>query len=300
MKHSFFISFFFLLVSSCATHHISATNKPDIVIFSYDRPLQLFALLESVFKHCANYNNINVIFRASNEKYYDAYSELQELYPTVRYFKQGANPAADFKELTIRASFDDSTSEYILYAVDDIIVKAAVDLSFCAQCLEGYQAYGFFLRLGKNLSYCYSMNRSQSLPVLQLQQDDVYAWQFNNAQLDWAYPHTVDMTIFRKKDIKEDFVRMRYATPNQLEANWSKLSSKIIHKKGLCFSETKMVNLPLNRVQHDFNNRCMNYMTSEQLLEVFNEKLKMDIIPIEKIVNNSAHMDYTPTFIKRR
>lgn len=298
MKFRFIIFIFFSFLGSCSNYRLFAKYNPDIVIFSYNRPLQLYALLESIDKHFSNFNKIKVIFR-SDELYLNSYKEVQHFFPKVIYFAQGNNPGGDFKQLTLKASFQESTSDYIVFAVDDIVVKRDVDLAYCAQCLEDYHAYGFFLRLGKNLSYCYSINRNQPVPSLKEVSSGVFSWNFNKAYLDWAYPHTVDMTIFRKEDIKQDFLNMQYTTPNRLEGAWSVTARKIMHKTGLCFAESKIVNLPLNRVQNDFNNRATNFMTPVQLLEVFKEGLKMDIKPIEQLSVTAAHMDYSPTFVKR-
>jgi hypothetical protein len=72
-----------------------------------------------------------------------------------------------------------------------------------------------------------------------------------------------------------------------------------MHKTGLCYEQTKIVNIPLNRVQTDWNNRHMNSYTTAQLLDIFNSGMKIDIKPLFHVVNRAAHMEYIPTFITR-
>ncbi len=273
------------------------TKKADLVVFSYDRPLQLYAFLESAQKYVTGIGQLSVIYRASDQAFKDGYDVVRTDFPQVTFYSQGSNPAQDFKPLTLKASFE-SPSNYILFAVDDIVVKDTVDIARCINALEKHDAYAFFLRLGMNLNYCYTMNQAQPVPRLTKKSGDIYVWQFNQSVLDWRYPHTVDLTLYRKKDIEGDFKTLSYSTPNRLEGAWSSRAAKILTQKGLCFERSKMVNFPLNRVQHDWKNRAMD-ISPHELLAQFNAGKKMDIVKLHGIDNKSAHMEYMPTFVDR-
>src|SRR5207248_451809 len=104
------------------------------------------------------------------------------------------NPRSDFKEKTLKAVFE-SPNPYILFAVDDIVVKDHVNLTTCIKELEKTGGYGFFLHLGKNLRHCYTLNQPQALPPLIPIQSTIHAWQFKQGSYDWAYPNSLDMTI---------------------------------------------------------------------------------------------------------
>lgn len=293
----------FLAASIITVFYVHSSNDTsstvDLVIFSYNRPLQLYALLESVDKYVKGAGQIHVIYRASDEAFAQGYALVAESFTRVHWHAQGNNPQQDFKPLTLKAAFE-SPSAYIIFAVDDIVVKDSVDLAACAQMLEKSQAYGFYLRLGKNLNHCYSYNSApQAVPTLTKEADGIFSWHFNNGQYDWIYPHTVDMTVYRKKDIESDLRLFSYANPNRLEDVWNMRARAIIHKKGLCFAVSKIVNMPLNRVQHDYNNRAMAEFTPQDLLKEFISGKKMDIAPLYCVNNRGAHMEYTPTFINR-
>ncbi len=281
-------------------HVRSATpkQKADLVVFSYDRPLQLYAFLESAQKYLSGIGQFSVIYRASTQAFNAGYDVVRADFPHVLFYSQGSNPAQDFKPLTLKASFE-SPSPYILFAVDDIVVKDAVDLERCINALEKHEAYAFFLRLGMNLNYCYSMNHSQPAPRLKLEEQDIYSWRFSESVLDWRYPLTVDMTLYRKKDIEGDLRVISYHTPNRLEGMWCCRIHRVAHKRGLCFSESKVVNMPLNRVQkEELGNRAMN-ITTQELLAQFNAGKKMDIAKLYRVDNKAAHMEYVPTFVDR-
>lgn len=285
-----------LLLIVCSIATIRA-DVADLVIFSFDRPLQLYALLESIEKHVKGVGESIVIYRASDANYQDAYEVVQKRFSRVKFLVQGAKPREDFKPLTLHATFD-SSSQYVIFAVDDIVVKDDVDLSMCIELLERTQAYGFYLRMGEHLNYCYTMNQAQRVPVLTSVQDDVVSWVFGRSEADWGYPHTVDMTVFRKKDIEDAFRSIDYYAPNTLEGRWAGHAGPIMNRQGLCFKNSKIVNLPLNRVQNEWNNRSME-ISAAALLSTFQEGYRLDIAPLFQIKNLSAHMEYEPTFIQR-
>ena len=153
------------------------------------------------------------------------------------------------------------------------------------------------MRLGTNITKSYVLNGPLKVPQLQRVKDNIYAWQFAGNRSYWGYPNTVDMTLYRKKDITSVLTKLNYSSPNTLESAWAK--NKDQNKIGLCYAQSKIVNIPLNRVQNDYNNRHMNELTPKELLEKFNKKLKIDIQLLEKFNNKSAHMEYKPRFVVR-
>ncbi len=97
-----------------------AAKTADFIIFSYDRPMQLYALLESTTNFITGLNDIFVIYRTSDDNYEMGYQIIKEDFPHVHYIKQSDNPQADFKPLTLQA-FQAGSADYIVFAVDDII-----------------------------------------------------------------------------------------------------------------------------------------------------------------------------------
>ncbi len=272
-------------------------EKADLVVYSFDRPMQLYAFLESAYQYMSGIEEVIVIYRASSERYHESYEKVKQDFPSARYLQQSGKPQLDFKPLTVEAVFD-SPSRYVVFAVDDIIVKDYISCSDDIRVLEEHNAYGFYYRLGKHLSYCYTMNASQDVPPLREVASGIYAWRFDQGQHDWGYPNTVDMTLYRKKDIESFFKHGNYNTPNTLEGHWAGQAGAIKRRIGLCYATSKMVNLPLNRVQHDYPNRSME-ISAQELEALFEQGLKLDIQPLSGVVNKSAHMEYEPTFVQR-
>jgi len=283
------------LNTDCTANNLE--NKADFVIYSFNRPLQLYALLESVDKYMTGLGEICVIYRATQESYALAYDEVKKDFGQVIFMQQGDKPYEDFQPLTLQAVFS-SPHVYIIFAVDDIVVKDFIDIASDITLLEKTQAYGFYYRLGKNLSYCYTMQRAQAIPPLQVVADGVFAWQFCQAECDWGYPNTVDMTLYRKADIRNFFETVPYEAPNPLEGRWSGYAYQVSNRIGLCYEQSKIINLPLNCVQNFCNNAHMGGDT-QVLLNEFNEGKKIDINILFRIPNISAHQEYVLTYLPR-
>lgn len=70
-------------------------------------------------------------------------------------------------------------------------------------------------------------------------------------------------------------------------------------KSGLCYTTTKIVNIPLNIVQTEWVTPHMKAYDANTLLKMFNNGLKIAIDDLHKIDNKSAHLDFTVRFIQR-
>ncbi|MFC1841581.1 hypothetical protein ACFLYA_00750 [Candidatus Dependentiae bacterium] len=287
-----------LLISSMIFAFAESKDlKVDLIAFSYNRPLQLHSFFESVDKYVSGLNNIYVIYRSGNLYYDQAYEEVMNIFKDACFVRQGKHPRKDFKPLLLQC-FYDSPSEYIVFAVDDIIVKDYFDISECLYSLKHSDAYGFYLRLGENVTTNYNGNaRVDHRPPLEEISESVYRFRFNEGKNDWAYPNTVDMTIYKKSEIERDLKEMNYSSPNTLEGVWA--SRGDLNKFGLCFSFSKIINIPLNIVQEDWRNPHNNSLTAKVLLDTWNDGLKIDIDYFFRINNSSPHIQEAPVFIER-
>jgi len=260
--------------------------------------MQLYACLESIDHFIIETGHKTVIYRASSKEYEHAYKIVQKDFPHVEFKKQSKTPARDFKKLVLESIFSDYfPSPYVTFLVDDDIVKESVDLKECCRYLELYQAYAFYLRLGLHVDICYSENFYQGIPPLLELENGVYLWKINEGKGDWNYPNTVEMTIYRKSEIEPILRALRFTNPNTLEARWA--SQVDPQWMGLCFKNSKVVNIPLNIVNETWANRNQQSHTPRELLKKFIRGWKLDICPLFGIHNRSAHMEHDFQFIRR-
>jgi len=269
----------------------------SIIVFSFDRPLQLYALLESVEKYLSNVADISVIYRTSNDIYSSAYQDVKNRFKYYNFLRQKIVPYNNFKELTIK-SVNEIKSDYLMFAVDDIVVTDFVDLGLCEKTLKFTKAHSFYLRLGYNIIECYMQNIKTPVPINKLVQENIYIYKFKDSKGDWYYPNSLDMAIYNKTDVINEISKLNFNSPNKLEGEWSLKTN--LNKYGLFFKESKIVNIPLNLVNTDYRrNKNLNYFSTEDLLQKFQNGFKIDIKDLYKIQNKTTHIDFIPKFIKR-
>ena len=277
-------------------HFVPRQEKTDILIFSCDRPLQLYACLESIHRYISGFEKISVLYRASTDKFDAAYKKVKAVFPRTHFLAQSKEYKKDFKPLLMKAVFD-SSAEYILFGVDDIVVKDFTDLNFCREMMEKTDAYGFYLRFGRHISHCYQSGTPQLIPPSVPLSSGIYAWNFDEGSYDWGFPNSLDMTLYRKKDLYSCFKNLKFKTPNSLEFSWAN-EHKPKGAVGLYFETSKIVNIPFNVVSRT-GNPHMNYLSADELLVKFEEGFKMDIEPLYRVVNPSPHFEFFPLFIPR-
>ena len=158
---------------------LMAERPVDLVIFSYDRPMQLYALLESCEQNIAGINEMHLIYRTSNANFDAGYEKVFQRFQGLIRHHQSDNPKQDFKPLVLKSVFSkNSRAPYVMFAVDDIIVSGPVDLQYCVDALKVSKAYAFFLRLGKNITSCYMRNKSTPVPRGKEFQHNFFVWKF--------------------------------------------------------------------------------------------------------------------------
>lgn len=274
----------------------------DLIIFSYKRPMQLYALLESLEEYVSGLNKIIVLYRADEDRYEQSYNLVKADFENVIFVQQSNQPLNDFQPLLLDY-LQTSTSEYIMFATDDDLVLNHIYIKDCIQALQKTHAYGFYLRLGKNLKQSYMANSPQALPTFISIDTTICAWRINPSQynlfFDWVYPNTVDMTIYPKEKIITAIKKLSFSNPNTFEGNWAQLAHHEPSKIGLCFNESKIVNISISSVQ-DVSpiNRNMG-QDPQELLELFEKGFKIDRSLFNHWSNLSAHAEFGFVFTQR-
>lgn len=286
---------------------VHAADHADMLIFSFDRPLQLYAFLESIDTYVHGVDSIAVLYRVSEQQYQAAYDECFRKFAhlNLRQYKQGADPRADFKNLVLEW-LSSVRNEYVLFGVDDIIVKDYVDIADCITHMKANDAHGFYLRLGANITQCYTEGIATPVPAHREVAPGVYAFTFADGKGDWGYPSSVDMTIYATAEVRSIVPDLYFDNPNRFEGAWAirslgmlGWSPRDLYKTGLFYHQSKMVNIPFNLVQTDYlSSRNMGY-PKELFLEKFYAGYKLDIGICHCIDNKAPHMEMEPTFIER-
>lgn len=251
----------------------------NIIVYSKDRASQLERFIRTMKHYFVQWddNKINVIYDYSNKDYSNAYDIVMKEYNDVNFIKQ-----KNFKTDTLRLINGDD--KYTVFFVDDITFKNEFDLTNEEIKIfsEDKNILCYSLRLHPNLNFCYAINRK--MPKLKSN-----IWNWRGQIGDFGYPMSLDGHIFRTNEILNLLIKLDYNNPNELE---SKLAGVPINKtKMICSNKSSIVNIPYNRVQHQFKNRH-GKVTAKYLNDKFLDGYRISNENIDGVDNISCHQEF--------
>ena len=265
----------------------------DILIFSKNRPLQLQGLIKSLL-HYSNVDSkkINVLYKY-DDQYLEGINNLKYIHQEINFIKE-----TDFNKQV--KEFLGNGEKFCSFFVDDIIVKDNFDFTIPCKILElNPHIMTFSLRLGTHLTFCYALNSSQLVPNGVIN-SGIFIWNWKNSQHDWNYPLSLDGHIFRKSDIESWSSHLSFKNPNQYESQLQSVRSNFVMPDICCsFLKSKIFNLPLNRVQNEFQNRCED-ISIDDLYELWKSKKEIDYLKFENFMNKSVHEPLSLPLVSRK
>lgn len=265
----------------------------DLIVFSRNRPLQLYAFLESLFEKSDVFHSAKttVIFKY-DEKFKEGLEEVKSKFSWANFFDQ-----KDLKNDVLDV-LKTSNKDYCMFFVDDIVVKDSISFSNICKILSSNPGIlTFSLRMGLHLDFCYPTNSPQQIPDGMVK-GGFFIWDWREGAGDWGYPMSVDGHAFRKIEILPWIERIDFSSPNQFEDFIQPAKNYLPSHHCICYASSKIINLPINRVQNEYKNRSEE-IDADSLLEIWNKREKIDIFSLENIKNNSAHFPAKIGFIER-
>jgi hypothetical protein len=242
----------------------------EAICFSKDRALQLHALLLSYFKYVTNPVKIYILYTYSNDRHRISYETLIKLFNgyNISFIKEN-NFKNDLENLLAKIK-----SEKCFFMTDDALFIEEIDLHDFIKFNPSIAIPS--LTKGLDLTYCFSYARNQALPRFIVTPElgpDRKCWNWADASEspDWAYPLSVDATLFDKVEIEILIRNTPYKAPNTLESNLQYYLDLFIYRKGVCFEKVKYVNVPCNMVQTEFSNKTTGEYDADFLLKQWEE-----------------------------
>jgi len=111
--------------------------RGDIVIFSEDRPLHLYACLESLYLKVRDINDVCVIYSASDAEFERAYLNLQKEFPSLQFLSVYDYLGNDFQSLLSSVLISKRHgSPYLLVTDDQVVFDEKVHLHDIIVSLE--------------------------------------------------------------------------------------------------------------------------------------------------------------------
>lgn len=265
----------------------------NIVIFSKNRAMQLDALLRSLKKNFAQYDSslVSVIWKG-DKGFKGGYTKIKNKFPEVNMIHED-----NFKQQTVGCI--DEEQQFTMFLVDDIIFKLPFsehDSPFQSMMVTSY-LWSLSLRLDHTINYCYAINSSQEVPKSMT--PDYSVWDWTTAQGDWNYPMSLDGNVYHTWQIKKVIRSLEFSNPNELESKmdtYAKTGVGVPSRLICYYDKSRLLNVPANRVQDNFQNRFENSWSAEELNKKFyHENMIIDISEVSSVKNTSCHwaLDYT-------
>jgi putative sugar O-methyltransferase len=267
-----------------------AGKKIVSVLFSKDRAMQLDGTLKSFFLHCTDAALIalKVLYTTSSPCHEDQYQRLQQDYHSVEFISE-----TSFKSdlLSLLAS-----TEQILFLVDDnIFIRPFLIAPLAAALSQQPDLLGCSLRLGKNTTYCYMLNKPQTLPSFEPTGNGLLKYDWTRAECDFGYPLELSSSLYRTADLLPLLKQVDFMNPNTLEASMDANKAVFQARKPalLCFESSIAFCNPVNKVQTVFDNKSgvdASY-SPDKIAELFNQGFRIDLAPFENFTPNSCHQE---------
>jgi len=262
------------------------------VYFSKDRPLQLDLCLKTNTECSSDwvFQEEVVIYKATNNKFKEAYKKLSSDYPFVCFIEERI-----FKENLLSAV---QNTKYIFFVVDDCIFTRRFSLADIIETLEEdneNNVLGFSLRLGNNTTYCYPINKNNEMPETQRENGNKIVFDWTKIKTgDFGYPLEVSSSIYKTKDILELLEFTDYYNPNTLE--WSmycNLRNFEYKPKLMCHKTSVAFCNPINKVKKDNYNRGGKNPEYgiNSLLDKYEKGYRINPEPFYNFVSNGCHQE---------
>lgn len=261
-------------------------HQLEVMVFSKDRAAQLELLLRSIKRFCADWERIRwtVVHKGSTPEYALGYAVCRDLHPEFAHVDEDAYPQLSFHEIVL-ANIGDSP--YFAFLVDDNVFKEPFELDsaemrrFAADpeiaCLS--------LRMAPRMDRCHPMQIMTPPPEF----EDGTVWRWAGHRGDWGYPMSIDFHIFRREDIVPLLVQLPFQSPNWLESMLA--ANPLSAPKMICFEESKVVNLPVNRVQDTHPNPHAGTHGQDELNAGFLAGRRLALEHLVGVENLSPHFE---------
>lgn len=277
----------------------------DAIVCSKDRPLQLYALLESMEVNSGDlFSKIKVLYKSSNSEIEAGYKEVEGRFGIIssasqlpcEFFEDGDSFKQSFEQ-----AFDLTTPFHCLF-VDDILFfrKFPANQKYVLDAMKKPDICMFSLRLGLNTNKQKLPSGVATFDLKDYKTDGVsIKWDRTRIQpwFNYNYALTTDACIYRTHQIYSLISRESYKNLNELE---SKLYTEAYKMPPMMLScqNSCCVNIPFNLVQSSIINEInQTYaMDAEQLNKKFLAGERLDWQNMDFSDVNCTHQEIEPKF----
>ena len=278
----------------------------QIIIFSFNRAMQLDALLSSINFYWATLNyNVTIIYNTTDNNYDKGYNILQQRYKNFAFIKEtnvitgypfqcyfsvfNLKKIIKYKHCRLKKSnfrkllnslISKTNAKFITFLTDDSIFIRDVKINqeILSWIANNPYANSFSLRLGNNID-----KPSKILTI----ENNIINWKYSDFKKykNWGYPFSVDGHIYEKKALMRILSKVIFNNPSTLEAHIYDYSLKHhLFNNGKSNIAPYILSYPLNMVQEVADNESLGVST--ELLNNYFLKGYSLIYPIPNNINS--------------
>lgn len=247
-----------------------------VVVFSKDRAVQLDAFLRSWAHHVSPLGMVHVLYLSTTARHEAAYQEVFQQHDFAV-----PHPQRTFKWTLLELL---PALGLVTFFVDDqVFIRSWKTQEACP---------GLSLRLGLNITRTYaSGDRLQPLPLWRALNNSMVTWRWAQGSLDWAYPLSLDGHVFDLLELRPLLEASNFRSPNTLESALQAFLPLYTQREGICYRHSRVVNVPWNRVQTDWDNRHGTEHDAEKLLTLWEGGQRIDVRSLYGVRNESVHQE---------
>ncbi|MCB1081554.1 MAG: glycosyltransferase family 2 protein [Chlamydiia bacterium] len=200
--------------------------KADVVIFSEDSPLHLYATLESLYSHVRDINSVYVLYEGSDPEFQRAYLNLSNEFHTAQFLNICDFPGHDLQSLLTKVLENKRhASPFVLFATDRLIFDESVRFHDAIEAMEKTHADHFLITFETQ-----AMPQTKAIPL----GEGIYAYQLGAI----GAGHPFCLSLCRKTL----FHNLKATDLPSFKSQWKEKQTP--HAVALFFEERKT--LPLN------------------------------------------------------
>lgn len=257
--------------------HLQLNDQIEGMVFSKDRAMQLHALLRSYIKNVSNYAPLAILYKTTSNKSQKAYINLIDefkSYPIV-FIKEN-----DFY-YQVKSWLSSNGSDRIFFITDDAIFLDSFDMkdALFFNPLDSI----FSLTKGYDITYCFTHDVKQEIPEFTKKNYrgghdfNFWKWSSTPASPDWSYPISVDGNFYLREEMLQMVKNVSFNNPNTLEGSLQIFIDFFWNREGVCFDKARLINIPCNLVQNDYNNRYTGFFSTNELQELWDKGERINI-----------------------
>lgn len=255
--------------------------------------MQLEATLHSLLLHCRDFESaaIKILCMASTRQHANNYVQLSEEY--AQYANIEFISEKDFRSDVMSLL---PPCKYLLFLVDDNIFVRHFTLRETEELVDQHpNALGVSLRLGRNTTYCYSLDKPQKLPEFYELGNEHLKYIWTSAEHDFGYALELSSSVYRVADMLPLLSTLDFSNPNTLESALAACKGRFSqsHPHLICFTTSVTFCAPVNIVQTGAENRAASAdeFSASNLSERFTEGYRVNIARLCGLTPNACHQE---------